>query len=400
MTNIAVLGFGTVGGGVVELIDANQDAIRKRLPDGLYVKYILDIRKFPDSPYGGRVVDDINRILEDPEVSVICETMGGIEPAFSFTKSALEHGISVCTSNKELVAARGTQLMEIARAHGASYLFEASVGGGIPILRPLRDSLAQEEITGITGILNGTTNYILTKMDQEDAPFDDVLKDAQAKGYAERNPEADIEGKDACRKIAILSSIVSGKSVRYEDIPCEGISAITKADHAFAKLAGCRIRLLGTYRKSGEAVFARIAPYLVPEDHPLYSVSGVFNGILIHGNMVDDVMFYGQGAGRYPTASAVVSDVMTLAAADGKCVSTEWSEEKLTLTNAEREKNTFFVRLPDSRLDAAKQLFGDTIVKTLGSLGGETGLILGPMTEEVFGTVIQALPEAAYLRML
>ncbi len=400
MINIAVLGFGTVGGGVVELIDRNQDAIRKRFPEGLYVKYILDIRKFPDSPYGGRVVDDIGRILEDPEIRVICETMGGIEPAFSFTKTALEHGISVCTSNKELVAARGTELMETARRHGASYLFEASVGGGIPILRPLRDSLAQEDITGITGILNGTTNYILTRMDQEGASFDDVLKDAQAKGYAERNPEADIEGRDACRKIAILASIVTGKSVRYEDIPCEGISRITKQDLAFAKLTGCRIRLLGTFRRSGDAVFVRIAPYLVPEGHPLYSVSGVFNGILVHGNMVDDVMFYGQGAGRYPTASAVVSDVITLAAADGRCVTTEWSTERLALTNAEREKNTFFVRIPDSRLDAAKELFGDTIARVLDGCEGETGLILKPMTEEVFGTVISALPEAAHLRML
>ena len=219
MIQIAVLGFGTVGSGVVELIDKNQDAIRARFPEGVHVKYILDIREFPGSPYEDRVVHDMNVILEDPEVSIVCETMGGKEPAHTFSKSALERGKSVCTSNKELVAAFGPELIRTAAEHNCSYLFEASVGGGIPVIRPLLSALTQEKITSILGILNGTTNYIMTRMEDEGMGFDEVLKIAQEKGYAERNPEADVEGHDACRKIAILSSLVAGKTVRYEDIP-------------------------------------------------------------------------------------------------------------------------------------------------------------------------------------
>ena len=222
MIKAAVLGFGTVGSGVVELFDINRDSVKRRVPEGVEVKYILDLREFPDSPYADRVVHDFNIILDDPEIRVICETMGGKEPAFTFSKKALERGISVCTSNKELVAAHGPELLRIAAENNCSYLFEASVGGGIPIIRPMNTSLAPEYITKIIGILNGTTNYMMTRMEQEDISFEDVLKQAQDRGYAERNPEADIEGHDACRKIAILSSLMCGKTVRYPAPRCRG----------------------------------------------------------------------------------------------------------------------------------------------------------------------------------
>ena len=232
MIEIAVLGFGTVGSGVVELIDNNQEWIRRSVPEGIHVKYILDIWEFPNRSYADRVVHNIDLITEDPEVKIVCETMGGKEPAFTFSRKALESGKSVCTSNKELVEALGTELMLTAKQNGMSYLFEASVGGGIPILRPLRNSLVQEEITTIGGILNGTTNYILTKMEQEGAAFDDVLKIAQERGYAERNPEADVEGYDCGRKIAILASLATGKKADYDEIPCEGITKIAAPDFA------------------------------------------------------------------------------------------------------------------------------------------------------------------------
>ena len=299
MIQMAVLGFGTVGGGVVEVIDRNQDVIRKTVPEGIFVKYILDLRDFPGSPYNDRVTHDYQDILGDDEISVICETMGGREPAYTFTKKALERGISVCTSNKELVAAHGPELLEIARNHNCSYLFEASVGGGIPLIRPINACLRQEDITAVFGILNGTTNYILTRMEKSGLTFEDALKEAQEKGYAERNPAADVEGHDACRKIAILSSLISGKTVRYEDIPCEGISNITTADFSYARSIKRAIKLLGVSRKLADGgISVRTAPFLVREDHPLHSVQDVFNGVFVHGNMVDDLMFYGRGAGK------------------------------------------------------------------------------------------------------
>ena len=242
---------------------------------------------------------------------MICETMGGREPAYTFTRKALERGISVCTSNKELVAAYGPELLEIAKAHNCSYLFEASVGGGIPLIRPINACLTQEDITAVFGILNGTTNYILTRMEKSGLSFENALREAQEKGYAERNPAADVEGRDACRKIAILSSLISGKTVRYEDIPCEGISRVTTVDFGYARSINRAIKLLGVSRKlENGKLSVRTAPFLVREDHPLHSVQDVFNGVFVHGNMVDDLMFYGRGAGKFPTASAVVSDVM------------------------------------------------------------------------------------------
>ena len=264
MAKVAVLGYGTVGSGVVEVLDTNAAEVEKSAGEKIELKYILDLRDFPGDKHESQVVHDINVILDDPVVDVICETMGGIEPAFTFEKQALSKGKSVCTSNKELVAAHGPELVELAKANGVSYLFEASVGGGIPVLRSLNDSLKHEKIDSITGILNGTTNYILTKMDKEGIGFETVLKQAQEKGYAERNPEADVEGYDACRKIAILSSLMSGKHVDYEDIYTEGISKINIQDFEYARSLNMAIKLLAMCKRNENGFFTIVAPFLIP----------------------------------------------------------------------------------------------------------------------------------------
>ena len=358
MIQMAVLGFGTVGSGVVELIDRNQDVIRKTVPEGIYVKYILDLRDFPQSPYNSRVTHDFQDILDDEAISVVCETMGGREPAYTFTKKALERGISVCTSNKELVAAHGPELLKVAAAHNCSYLFEASVGGGIPLIRPICACLTQENITSVFGILNGTTNYIMTRMEKAGLSFDEALREAQENGYAERNPEADVEGHDACRKIAILSSLISTKTVRYEDIPCEGITRVTEADFGYVRNMGMAIKLLGVSRKEDDGSFhVRTAPFLVRCDHPLHSVQDVFNGVFVHGNMVDDLMFYGRGAGKYPTASAVVSDVMECARNIGRNVGCHWDDEVLELGDPMSESYRYFVRVDAGEKEKAAEIF-------------------------------------------
>ena len=310
MINVAVLGYGTVGSGVVEVIEKNKDMVNKKSAQELEVKYILDLRDFPGDPYENKVIHDFNTILQDDSVTIICETMGGVGAAYQFTKQALELGKSVCTSNKELVAKHGPELLQIAREHNCNYLFEASVGGGIPIIRPLNYSLTAEKIEAINGILNGTTNYILSKMEKEGADFAAVLKEAQDKGYAERNPEADVEGYDTCRKIAILTSLAFGSTVKFEEIQTEGITKISTADFAYAEKLGCVVKLLATSFKKDEKVYAITAPFLIDATHPLYNVNDVLNGIYIHGNVIGDVMFFGAGAGKLPTASAVVADVV------------------------------------------------------------------------------------------
>ena len=363
MIDIAILGFGTVGSGVAEVIDRNQREIRRDVPEGIHVKYILDLRDFPDSPYSDRVVHDIDTILNDPEIRVICETMGGKEPAFTFSKRALERGISVCTSNKELVDALGGVLAVTAREHDCSYLFEASVGGGIPILRPLRTSFSQEFVTSIIGILNGTTNYILTKMEKEGLAFDTALRQAQDNGYAERNPEADIEGYDPCRKIAILASLVTGGNVKYEQVPCEGITKIDTDDFVYAAQLHSAIKLLGVCRHDPETgkVYVRTAPYMIPVDHPLYGVSDVYNGILVHGNMVGDLMFYGSGAGKLPTASAVVSDVVECARSVGSNIDIGLTNQDADLLDPMEWEDRYFVRIGKEDLVKATGLFGNEI---------------------------------------
>lgn len=393
MTETAILGFGTVGSGVAELVDRNGDRIRESVPGGIHVKYILDLRDFPDSPYADRVVHDIEEILEDPDIRIICETMGGKEPAFTFTRRALERGISVCTSNKELVAAHGPELAAIARAHSCSYLFEASVGGGIPLLRTLSVSLSQERIDSVVGILNGTTNYILTKMERFGSDFDAVLREAQEMGYAERNPEADVEAHDTGRKIAILSSLITGRNVSYEQMYCEGITKITPADIAAARAAGCVVRLLGVSEARGDGsytVFA--APFAVPDSSPLAMVSDVFNGVLLHGNMVGDVMLYGQGAGKYPTASAVVSDVIDLAQHQGSWIPVRWkTDEETELAPLAERKGAFLVRTDAGDRETAVRLFGRGI-RALESSPEEFAFLTGMMTEQEFDEKAGQLP--------
>ena len=384
MIQMAVLGFGTVGSGVVELIDRNQDVIRKTIPEGIHVKYILDLRDFPESPYNDRVTHDFQDILNDPEISVVCETMGGKKPAYQFTAALLERGVSVCTSNKELVAAHGPELLKTARSHNCSYLFEASVGGGIPLIRPICSCLTQENITAVFGILNGTTNYIMTRMEKAGLSFEAALKEAQERGYAERNPEADVEGHDACRKIAILSSLISGKTVRYEDIPCQGISRITTDDFTYARSMKMAIKLLGVSRRGEDgSLSVRTAPFLVRADHPLHSVQDVFNGVFVHGNMVDDLMFYGRGAGKYPTASAVVSDVMECAKNPGRTAAILWDDEVLAIADPMQETYQYFVRLPASCAAQADKVFaGAEKLVCSGAPADETAFVTAAMTEK------------------
>lgn len=383
MVKVAVLGYGTVGSGIVEVIKTNQDMVNKKAGDEIDVKYILDLRDFPGDPYENLVVHDVEIILNDPEVLVIAEAMGGVEPAYTFTKRALSAGKSVCTSNKELVAKHGAELIELARANKCNYMFEASVGGGIPIIRPINASLTPERVDGITGILNGTTNYILTKMEKEGSDFDTVLKEAQDKGYAERNPEADVEGYDACRKIAILSSLIYGKNVNFEQIYTEGITKITTNDFAYAKKAGYTIKLLAMSKEVDGKYFAMVTPCMINDQNPLYFVNDVFNGILVHGNTLGNTMYYGAGAGKLPTASAVVSDIIDCVKHLGKTVFCFWDKEELHLSSMDDSVKRFFVRVKDADFVKAKEVFGD-VEEIDAQIAGEKGFFTQAMSEKAF----------------
>ena len=314
MVNVAILGFGVVGSGVAEVLTKNSGSIAHRTNDLINLKYILDVREFPGSPFADKFVKDFAQIENDPEVDIVVETIGGAKIAREFTERALRAGKSVVTSNKELVATYGYDLLQIAKEKKVSYLFEASVGGGIPIIRPLSQCLAANEMQEIYGILNGTTNYILTRMIKAGLPFEVALKEAQDNGYAERDPSADIEGHDACRKICILSAIAFGRHVYPEQVPTEGITRITLADVDYAAAAGKKIKLLGrAIRNEDGTVTAYVAPHLVDQSDPLAGVEDVFNAITVKGDAVGDVMFYGRGAGKLPTASAVGADVIDAA---------------------------------------------------------------------------------------
>ena len=383
MIQVAVLGYGTVGSGVVEVIEKNKAEINKKSGEALNIKYILDLRDFPGDPYENKVVHDVNVIMDDPEVKIICETMGGLKPAYDFTKRALMSGKSVCTSNKELVAAHGPELIRIAHENKCNYLFEASVGGGIPIIRPLNYSLTAEKIDAITGILNGTTNYILSKMEKEGADFAEVLKEAQEKGYAERNPEADVEGYDACRKIAILSSLMCGKNVKYEDIYTEGITKITATDFVYAHAMGKTIKLLAQSKEVDGKFYAMVAPFLIGRDHPLYMVNDVFNAVCVHGNMLGDSMYYGKGAGKLPTASAVVSDVVDCARHLGKVIMCFWDDADVVLTGIEEAKRSFFVRVSGDKEKEAIAAF-ESVRAVEADVPGEFAFVTDVMTEKEF----------------
>ncbi len=383
MIKVAILGYGTVGSGVFEVINKNNETIQKKLGDELQVKYVLDLRDFENDPVQDVLVHDVEVILNDPEVAIVCETMGGERPAYDFTKRALESGKSVCTSNKELVEKHGAELIKIAKANNCSYLFEASVGGGIPIIRPLVTSLAQEEIESITGILNGTTNYILTKMELEGADFDTVLKRAQEKGYAERNPEADVCGYDAGRKIAILTSLAYGKDVDFESVYTEGITAITKADFEYAKQLGATIKLFAKSVHKNGKYYAMVAPFVVSSENPLSAVKNVFNAILVKGNMVADTMYYGKGAGKLATASAVVADVIDCAKHLGKHVNIVWEDEKLEISSIDSASRKFFVRVSSTDQAEIEKSFGK--VEFLQAVSAEeSGFITEEMTESEY----------------
>ncbi len=311
MAKIAILGFGTVGSGVAEVLDRNRAEVSRRTGEPVEVKYVLDTREFPDSPYRRLVIHDFAAIEQDPEVEIVVECIGGCGVALDFTSRALRAGKHVVTSNKALVAAHGLELLELAKAADVNFLFEASVGGGIPLLRPLTFCLAGNRIEEICGILNGTTNYILTRMIAEGLPFDEVLKDAQKNGYAEADPTADVDGIDACRKICILAALAYGKHVYPEQVYTQGIRGIAPEDIAAAAALGMKLKLLGrTFRREDGKLVIYVSPHLIEASRPLAGVEGVFNAVMIRGNAVGDVMFYGQGAGKLPTASAVVGDVI------------------------------------------------------------------------------------------
>ncbi len=398
MIKAAVMGYGTIGSGVVEVLDINREGIAKRAGDGIEVKYVLDLRDFPGEPIADKVIHDYQTIVNDPEVQIVVETMGGVEPAYTFVKAMLEAGKHVTTSNKALVADKGAELIALAKEKQVNFLFEASVGGGIPIIRPLNSSLTADEIEEITGILNGTTNYMMTKMMGDGSEFEDVLKDAQAKGYAEKDPTADIEGYDACRKIAILTSLACGQQVDYTDIHTEGITKISALDMKYAKQMGRAIKLLASSKKTEEGYAAMVAPFLLSPEHPLYNVNDVFNAVFVRGNVLGDAMFYGSGAGKLPTASAVVADMVDIAKHLKRNISVDWSSKKLDLVDFGSIEHAFFVRT-SSEKERITEVFGDVEFVEIADCSGEIGFITGTMTEKVFAGNAAKLNVLSVIRM-
>lgn len=393
MIKAAVMGYGTIGSGVAEILDKNRVKIAQGAGDDVELKYVLDLREFPDSPVADKIVHDFKIIEEDPEVQIVVEAMGGLNPAYPFAKACLLAGKHVVTSNKALVAAYGTELLAIAREKHVNFMFEASVGGGIPIIRPLYTCLKGEEIGEITGILNGTTNYILTKMDKEGASFENALKEAQDLGYAERNPEADVEGHDTCRKIAILTAMATGREVNYEDIYTEGITKITDVDFRYAEKMGTSVKLFGSSRIEDGEVHAWVAPVMIGKDHPLYSVSDVFNGILVKGNMLGTTMYYGSGAGKLPTASAVVADIIEAAQNINRNVKLGWNDERLEIADMDTSAYRYFVRVAGDVSDLqakVQEVFGDAEVITLEGLD-EIAVLTQKMKEADFKEKASAL---------
>lgn len=395
MTNIAILGYGTVGQGVVEVLRTNQESINRRAEQPIQIKYVLDIKDLSATEVAKVWVTDFEQIIADASVRIVVEVMGGIQPAYDFVKRCLNAGKNVVTSNKELVAKYGPELIEIAKTKAVNFFFEASVGGGIPIIRPLNKSLTADEIFEIEGILNGTTNYILTRMQKEQVPYQAVLEDAIKLGYAERNPAADVEGHDACRKIAILSSLAYGHNVDYEHIHTEGITHVRLQDINNADKIGYHIKLLGTSKKIRGKAYAMVAPALVPLDNPLYNVNGVFNAILIKGNVIGDVMFYGQGAGKLPTASAVVADIVEACKHLDKNIVTHWYSKEMSLLPMQDIPTKYYLAVAGVKQDRIEQIFG--AVRYIET-EAETAFITNRSTEGDLRTKIERLKEVAELR--
>lgn len=400
MIKVAVMGYGTIGSGVAEVLDQNKDVIERQAGQAVALKYVLDLREFPDSPVADKIIHDFKVIEQDEEIEIVVETMGGLNPAYPFVKACLVAGKHVVTSNKALVAAYGTELLEIAREKNVNFFFEASVGGGIPIIRPLYRCLMGERIEEITGILNGTTNFILTKMDKEGDSFEGALKEAQNLGYAERNPEADVEGHDTCRKIAILTAMATGKEVNFQDIYTEGITRITDVDFKYAEKMGTSVKLFGTSRISGDRVNAFVAPVMVGRDHPLYSVNDVYNGIMVKGNMLGISMFYGSGAGKLPTASAVAADIIEAARNLKKNVKIGWGRERQQVLPMDQAAFRYFVRIAGSYRNKERIVmdsFGQVEVVEMYGMD-EFAVLTREMTEGEFKAAAAKLDAAAQAR--
>ena len=382
MINVAILGFGVVGSGTAEVIAKNKDVIKAKTGADIAIKHILDLRDFPGSPFEKLVTHDFNDIIGDDDVDIVVEAMGGAHPAYDFSKAALEAGKHVVTSNKLVVAQFGTELLEIAERKGVRYLFEASVGGGIPIIKPMMSDLAQNRIDGISGILNGTTNYILTQMSECGTSFDDALSEAQANGYAEADPTSDIEGHDAARKIVILAALAYGKLISPDKIHCEGITRIDSKDVTFAEdLGNYSIKLIGHAEKSDDKILAFVAPRLIPSANPLHDVSDVFNGILVNCDMLGDAMYYGRGAGKLPTASAVVSDIIDIAVKSGmKAGSAKWTDAG----DEDIAPLSLYTCAHYFRIAGCPKCMGKVFddVENYISENGECAFITKPMTEE------------------
>ncbi len=395
MKHIAIIGFGIVGGGIPDVIDSCRDGIINALGEEVNVKYILDLRDFPDSPLGDRVVHDINVIVEDPEIELVCETMGGSHPAYEFSVTCMEHGISVVTSNKEVVANFGDKLLECAKKNAVSYLFEASVGGGIPCLRPFATSLGHEKITGVSGILNGTTNFILTKMKTEGREFADVLAEAQALGYAERDPSADVDGIDAMRKIIILTALATGKLASDKVVYAETIRNITPADIDAAERIGGAVKLIGTYKAVGDKMSVFVCPQIVKNDMALSAVNDVYNAVSVKCDITGDVMFYGRGAGRYPTAGAVVADAVAVLSGAAEVEKNHvFVRDDSAVLPFEDVKFTYYIRTAVASAaeaaEAFKGVFDDVAV-----LGGSTDdvceFICGKLSKRELDAALPAL---------
>ncbi|MCR5509127.1 MAG: homoserine dehydrogenase [Lachnospiraceae bacterium] len=401
MAKIAILGYGTVGSGVYEVIKTNQAIVNANAGEDIDIKYVLDLRDFPGDPVEKILVHDYDVILNDDEVSVVVEVMGGVEPAYTFVKNALLKGKSVCTSNKALVAAKGPELIRIAKEKNINFFFEASVGGGIPIIRPMKECLTADDILEVSGILNGTTNYMLTKMADEGWEFDKALKTAQDLGYAERDPSADIEGYDACRKIAILTSLYSGKNTDFEKIYTEGITGITATDIKYASAMKMVIKLVAISMKEkddkgNEGIVSMVCPVMLDRVHPLYGVNDVINAVFVKGNVLGPVMFYGSGAGKLPTASAVVSDVVE-AVKTCKNEYIGWDAEELKLMSVGSVRRSFFVRMKGSEKDKlaeAESIFGPVTVVKAPGVDGEFGFVTGEMSEDDFNGKYEKLDGA------
>ena len=409
MIYVAIMGYGTIGSGVAEILDKNQEELFAAAGQEVALKYVLDLRDFPGSPVEDKIIHDFQIIEQDPQVQVVVETMGGLNPAYPFVKACLMAGKHVATSNKALVAAYGTELLQIAKEHKVNFFFEGSAGGGIPIIRPMYRCLRGEKIQEITGILNGTTNFILSKMDKEGASFEAALKEAQELGYAERNPEADVEGHDTCRKLAILTAVATGREVNYEDIYTEGITRISDVDFKYAEKLGASVKLFGSSRIAGGQVHAWVAPVMIGKEHPLYTVRDVFNGILVKGNMVGTLMFYGSGAGKLQTASAVVADIVEAAQNLDCNVVPGWSDKRLEIADVDTSCHRYFVRIAGSLAEkkgAAEAAFGPVETVCLEEKP-EFALLTQTMSEAEFkekaagfDSACQAAGEAGILQMI